>query len=360
MEAYYYERLDKEKKSVYYPLFAGLKAMQTSIAVPKVEAKTLSDIYFLIRMDHPDIFYTTTFRFRSSPQASAISVEPDYLFDRKKLRTHIDAMRARTEKLARPVMGRSEAEKLQYVHDFICGNVRYDKLKKEYSHEIIGPLGQGVGVCEGIAKTVKQLCDALGVWCIVALSGSNPDKGVKYRHTWNVVRIDGRFYHLDATFDNSLSDADGIRYDYYLLSDRQHYRDHEPVIWPVPACSDADRSYYREKKLSFTKTEDVQKRAAQALKKNRTLIFHWRGSHLTRERLAELTQIMEREAAAAGKTIRITVNLPQAVLRMIPGTSAAGPVVMEQANGGGGVKSPAPPAAAGLAFFRDRAAVRCG
>ena len=29
-------------------------------------------------------------------------------------------------------------------------------------------LGQGVGVCEGIAKSVKVLCDALGIWCMIA------------------------------------------------------------------------------------------------------------------------------------------------------------------------------------------------
>ena len=56
--------------------------------------------------------------------------------------------------------GKSD-EKEKYVHDFICDNVRYDKLKKAYSHEIIGPLGQGVGVCEGIAKAVKVLLDVL-------------------------------------------------------------------------------------------------------------------------------------------------------------------------------------------------------
>ena len=33
--------------------------------------------------------------------------------------------------------------------------MKYDKLKKEYSHEIIGALGNGVAVCEGIAKAVK-------------------------------------------------------------------------------------------------------------------------------------------------------------------------------------------------------------
>ena len=75
------------------------------------------------------------------------------------------------------------------MHDFICENVRYDKLKKAYSHEIIGPLGQSVGVCEGIAKAVKVLLDALGVWCVIAICGNNPEKGIKYRHTLSLIHI---------------------------------------------------------------------------------------------------------------------------------------------------------------------------
>lgn len=105
-------------------------------------------------------------------------------------------MRSRVEKLVRPAKDMSEWEKEKYVHDFICQNVHYDKLKKAYSHEIIGPLGQGVGVCEGIAKAVKVLLDALGVWCVIAICGNNPEKGIKYRHTWNIVRIGGTYYHL--------------------------------------------------------------------------------------------------------------------------------------------------------------------
>ena len=83
-------------------------------------------------------------------------------------------MASRVEKLVRPAKSMSELEKEKYVHDFICQNVRYDKLKKSYSHEIIGPLGQGGGVCEGIAKSVKMLLDALGVWNVIAICGNNP------------------------------------------------------------------------------------------------------------------------------------------------------------------------------------------
>ena len=245
-------------------------------------------------------------------------------------------MTARVEKLTRPAKQLSEEEKEKYVHDFICENIRYDKLKKPYSHEIIGPLGQGVGVCEGIAKAVKVLLDALGVWCIIALCGNNPEKGIKYRHTWNIVKIGGKYYHLDATFDNTLtsdSRQEEIRYDYFQLSDKQIFRDHEPLIAPAPKCVDADHFYYKEKKLSFTKTEEVYKRCLQAAKKGKTLTFHWRGGYLTREVLTELLDLMRRVGAEKSKTPAIQLNWPQAVIRVrYQDIQMQESIIMENAN----------------------------
>ena len=228
-------------------------------------------------------------------------------------------MSARIEKLVRPALKLSEWEKEKYVHDFICENVYYDKLKKPYSHEIIGPLGQGVGVCEGIAKTVKVLMDALGIWCMIALCGNNPEKGIKYRHTWNIVKIGGTFYHLDATFDNTLSCKDSqpeIRYDYFNLSDKQIFRDHEPLIAPAPKCVDGDHFFYKEKKMSFTKEEDVYKRSLQAAKKGKSLTFQWRGGYLTREVMGELLEQIRKAGKEKNKTAKVQLNWPQAVIRV--------------------------------------------
>jgi hypothetical protein len=242
-----------------------------------LDGKRLADIYFLLRLDHPEIFYAPHFKYRYYQNAENVEMIPEYLFDKKKMAEHQKAMKNRVEKLTRQANNQKEWEKLLYIHDFICTSVHYDKLKKAYSHEIIGPLGQGVGVCEGIAKAVKILCDALGIWCVIAICGNNPEKGIKYRHTWNVVKIDGKYYHMDATFDNSLGREEEIRYDYFMLSDQQLFRDHEPVIYPIPACTDGDHFYYKEKKVSFTKQEEVRKRTLQAVKKGKTLTFHWRG-----------------------------------------------------------------------------------
>ena len=316
MENYYYNRLNKAQQNTYHAMKMGLQSLAPSFQVPRLEGKDLMDVYFLLSLDCPEIFYSVKFSYRYYKDSGNAEMIPEYLFDKNKVKDHQKAMKSRVEKLVRPAMKFSEVEKVQYVHDFICQNVYYDKLKKPYSHEIIGPLGQGVGVCAGIAKAVKILLDALGVWCIIAISEANPEKGIKYRHAWNVIRINGKYYHLDATFDNTLGKREEIRYDYFNLCDKQLFRDHEPVIWKVPACTDGDHFYYKEKKISFTKMEDVRKRSAQAVKKGKILLFHWRGGYLTREIVMEMFQIFEEEASKKEKHARVSINWPQAVLKV--------------------------------------------
>lgn len=338
MEPYHYNQMNKAQQAVYLAMKTGLTALDASFIIPRMDMRELTDLFFRLRLDYPDIFYACGFSCRSFQGSDNLQMIPDYLFDKNKVKEHQKAMKSRVEKLVRPALALSEWEKERYVHDFICSNVRYDKLKKQYSHEIIGPLGQGVGVCEGIAKTVKILCDALGIWCIIPISDANPDKKIKYRHAWNLVRIGGTYYHLDATFDNSLGHGDIIRYDYFNLEDRQLFRDHEPVLYQVPSCSDGNHFYYREKKLSFTKVEEVVKRAAQAMKKGKPLVFHWRGGYLTRDVVSELYVSMEEAAKEKGTHARISLNWQQAVFwvtfveAQMDVTESA--VVVEEANEG--------------------------
>ena len=149
------------------------------------------------------------------------------------------------------------------------------------------------------------------------------------------MRIGGVYVHLDATFDNSLSRGGTVRHDYFNLDDRSLFRDHEPALYGIPSCTDGNRFYYREKKLSFTKTEEVAKRAAQAVKKGRELIFHWRGGYLTREVLQELLGLMEQAAVQRGKHAAVSLNWPQAVLQVsFRDAEPAEELVVEEANEG--------------------------
>ena len=315
MEPYYYSQMNKQQQKIYQVVKSGLESLSQSFDVPRVEGAELSDIFHKIRLDCPEIFYASTFRYSFYEDSTLLKVKPEYLFEKNKIKEHQLAMKTRVEKLARVVKDKSDLEKEQYIHDFICENVTYDKLKKQYSHEIIGPLGQGVGVCEGIAKAVKILCDQLSIPCIVAISENNPEKNIKYRHAWNVIRIDGVWYHLDATFDNTLGKKE-VRYDYFNLGDKSIFKDHQPLIYKVPACSEENRFYYKEKKLSFTKKEDVEKRCKQAVKRGKILTFHWRGGYLTKTVIEELLAVIEEASKEKEMHSQVSINWQQAVIRV--------------------------------------------
>ena len=304
MEQYYYNHMNKAQQAAYHSILSGVKNLADEFQIPALEGEELYNVFFQMRLDHPEIFWVSSYKYRYYKNSPNLIFIPEYLFDKKKICEHQKAMTARVEKLIRPAQKLSEWEKEKYVHDFICENIRYDKLKKSYSHEIIGPLGQGVGVCEGIAKAVKVLLDALGVWCVIAICGNNPE-------------------------------TSEIRYDYFNLDDSQIFRDHEPLIAPAPHCGDHEHFYYKEKKLSFTKKEDVYKRSLQAAKKGRVLIFHWRGGYLTKEVLKELLELIRKAGDEKDKTAMVSINWPQAVIRVqYTDMQVQESVTIEEANEG--------------------------
>ena len=304
MEQYYYNHMNKAQQAAYHSILSGVKNLADEFQIPALEGEELYNVFFQMRLDHPEIFWVSSYKYRYYKDSPNLIFIPEYLFDKKKICEHQKAMTARVEKLIRPAQKLSEWEKEKYVHDFICENIRYDKLKKSYSHEIIGPLGQGVGVCEGIAKAVKVLLDALGVWCVIAICGNNPE-------------------------------TSEIRYDYFNLDDSQIFRDHESLIAPAPHCGDHEHFYYKEKKLSFTKKEDVYKRSLQAAKKGRVLIFHWRGGYLTKEVLKELLELIRKAGDEKDKTAMVSINWPQAVIRVqYTDMQVQESVTIEEANEG--------------------------
>jgi hypothetical protein len=313
MDAYYYSKMNKSEQAAYRYMKEGLLSLAPSFPVPKMDNKELADIFFKLRLDCPEIFWAVSFQYRFYPDSTFVDMVPEYIFSKTKIKDHQSALQARVARLSNPMKGKNEWEKEQYIHDFICENVHYDKLQKAYSHEIIGPLGHGVGVCEGIAKTVKILCDALGIWCMIVISDANAEKKIKYRHAWNIVKLGGKYYHLDATFDNTLGQGKCFRYDYMNLNDKQIFRDHEPLMYDAPSCSDDSHIYYKEKKMAFTKMEDIGKRTIQAIRKKKTLLFQWRGGYLTREVLSEILSSMNRAAGEKAKYPKVSLNWPQAV-----------------------------------------------
>jgi len=315
--------LSKAQQQVYHLLLEGLRRGSSGFSVPRLPLSDLSNVYQLLRMDHPELFYAPTFTYRFYADADSVEIYPDYLFSGKQLEAQKAALEARITRILRPAAALSPEKQEQYIHDFLCQNVRYDKLKKPYAHEVYGPLQQGVGVCEGIAKTCKLLCDKLGIPNILILCPSNRDKGIRYRHMWNLIYLNGKYYHLDCTFDLSLTAGREIRYDYYNLNDVQIFTDHEPSLFSIPQCSDGRHSWYSSNRLAFTSTEDLEKRIRQFAKKKKPFTFQWKGSVVTYEVLTTLVTLIQAAAQQESTAAEISVNKPQGVFRLTFAEQAA-------------------------------------
>ena len=86
--AYYYQQLSKIEQKAYYAVKEGLLALSPSISVPLLDGKVLSDIYFMVRMDCPEIFWSVKFSYRYYRDSNYAELIPEYLFKKNQIADH--------------------------------------------------------------------------------------------------------------------------------------------------------------------------------------------------------------------------------------------------------------------------------
>ncbi|MCD7729588.1 MAG: transglutaminase-like domain-containing protein [Clostridia bacterium] len=117
----------------------------------------------------------------------------------------------------------TELEKAIAIHDYIIGKIDYayqsDNTTPEtdiWAHNITGVSTKGAGVCEAYAKTYLALCLINGIDCII-VTGNAGENGDGEGHAWNLVKIDGVWYGVDCTWDDT-GDDDDLYYNYFGMN----------------------------------------------------------------------------------------------------------------------------------------------
>ncbi|MBQ9468540.1 MAG: hypothetical protein IJU52_06005 [Clostridia bacterium] len=91
-------------------------------------------------------------------------------------------------------------ETVLFYHDYLASNYEYDvtyEINDAYRF-----LAEKKGVCQSYTAVFTLLMNRFGIPCTYARSN-------KLNHIWNVVCLDGRWYHLDVTHDDPLRDRAG-------------------------------------------------------------------------------------------------------------------------------------------------------
>ncbi|SEQ93971.1 Transglutaminase-like superfamily protein [Lachnospiraceae bacterium NE2001] len=89
-------------------------------------------------------------------------------------------------------------EKEVAIHDYLTANTIYGDATRIIlmEHEAYGVLVNHKGVCEGYAKAFNLMCTCCGVESIEI------DGVATSAHAWNMVKLDGEWYHVDVTWDD--------------------------------------------------------------------------------------------------------------------------------------------------------------
>lgn len=128
--------------------------------------------------------------------------------------------------------GMSQWQKAISIHDYLVTHIHYDEtLTHRTAYDA---LTLGTTVCAGYAELYIYLLQRVGIESRY-LSSEAMD------HGWNAVEIDGKWYHVDATWDDPVSDIFGrCRHHYFLLSDTAIAdEDHNHHSWTTGiACTD--------------------------------------------------------------------------------------------------------------------------
>lgn len=254
---FYYSALSNKIKKLYKALCRSIECMADGfIDLDYISDDDISFLITSIKNDRPEYFWLgqdyiintkkdgfkqIAFQFKSEDYSIKYLYTPE---NRNKIFSSIKCI---LSKLENEIQNMNEFEKELYIHDFLINNCNYDKIalydinNHRDAYNVYGALVQKKAVCEGYAKALQLLNNHFGIKTTV-ITG----KADGQNHMWNLVLIDGNYFHLDSTFnDNEITNL----YSYFNLSDTAIKRTHKPDYsfysnFKLPKAESTEKSYF--------------------------------------------------------------------------------------------------------------------
>lgn len=183
-------------------LFSQMTAQKKSIDLrtyqlqPEELVAVLSDVL----NNEPSLFYIGAHveYYISSTTGYVTRYLPEYLYTGDDLNARIDAFNAAVGEIADYALAATtDVGKLLLVNDYFCTHFEYDAELTIYSPDLL--FSEKTGVCQAYMLGYAAVLDRLGITNTHATSS-------EMSHTWNMVRLDDTWYHIDVTWNDPLPD----------------------------------------------------------------------------------------------------------------------------------------------------------
>jgi len=222
MDAYAAEDKEGFKEAVTQ----GILARKEYIDVSEYDIKesNIYDYYYDVYYDNPYLFIAE-WKAYTPAEGKITQLRFVYRYTPEQVKTFYSKFDAEVAKIVNAVKGMNNLGKILYVHEYFVSNISYDydsylkyangnkdALADEH-YTAIGVLVNKTGVCQGFALAFKYIMGKLGIESHMITSDT-------MNHAWNVVKLDGSYYHIDTTWDDPVYDTAGkVEHEYFLVSD---------------------------------------------------------------------------------------------------------------------------------------------
>ena len=258
---FYYSRLTATRQAAYDTIVAAISAHAESVTVSGCSFEDVEKVVLCIIYDRPDLFWFRTFSMQgsevrfvygaSAEEAAVLQRQMDEVIPRY-LEGIDDSMSAYDAAI------RIHAKVISAV-DY--DSIALDKQKKEggpavdkidYLRTICGVFLNGKAVCEGYARAMQYLLQKCGIECAEAVGYIRKETGEQGEaHAWNILKIDGDYYYLDTTWDDSSNTIQSVKstdlgFDYFCITTDELCRTRQTDLCPtdMPSCVATRANYY--------------------------------------------------------------------------------------------------------------------
>lgn len=287
MEKLGYSLLNADERKLYNILEDAVVNHKRSCNISGIGRK-VDNMHVLtsVLSDHPEVIYFNRTLLRTnaslfSKQISFTGIVSSGL-ERKReqeLAKKLDDAVFEIDKNAK-----TDREIIQGISEFLQRTVTYDikelssmsfwsGSKKPDSHNAYGALVNRLAVCDGFSSAFSLIANEFGFRSMLVEGKSNHNGAKNIDHAWNIIEYEGKFYHLDVTWDQSAySLFKEYPYFYFGLTDDEVAIDHEWNYKQTPTCSDTNLSFYVHNKLIAFSEDQIDAIALRELKIGKRII----------------------------------------------------------------------------------------
>ncbi|MEG0472095.1 MAG: transglutaminase domain-containing protein [Solibacillus sp.] len=212
--------------------------LQVNGRLPKSMDALLTEVFELSHLQQP--FYTQhcasrhTRYMNVSKNRVKIEFTMQYRMSRDEENWVVGEIRQKLKQITNIKM--SDVEKVAAVHDYIIRAHDYEMQTEGSPFTVYTFMHEKQGVCMAYALLFEKMMEELGIPCfyVVGHAEGEGDLG----HAWNMVQLDGEWYHIDSTWNDlgTKTANHEIRYRYFLRSDEFMKRDHQWNLDHYPPC----------------------------------------------------------------------------------------------------------------------------